>query len=157
MRKGISDFWRFFQVGAGSNHRYLEALANATPNGEGVAALDSLCRSRNRNGRHYSRFNPLTKEDLALFRSVMAGEHAIVGFRNHDIADRLYPLPARDDDEYRRRCARVSRLIAKLRGHGLVAKVRSQRLYRVTPHGQRLLGAVVSLHDEMFPAAYLAA
>ena len=156
MRKGVSDFWRFFQVGAASNRRYLDALAGAIPNGEGAAALDSLCRSRNRNGRHYSKFNPLTKEDLGLFRAVMAGEHVIVGFRNHDIADRLYPRPAADDEEYRRRCARVSRLIAKLRGHGLVAKVRNQRLYRVTPHGQQVLGALISLHDTEFPTAYLA-
>jgi hypothetical protein len=43
------------------------------------------------------------------------------------------------NDERRRRCARTSRLIAKLRGHGLVAKVRGVRLYRVTPYGQRVL------------------
>jgi len=157
MRKGVADFWRFFQVGAGANNRYLEALSTATPNSEGVAVLDSLCQSRNRNGRHYPRFNPVTKEDLSLFRAVMAGEHAIYGFRNHDLAVRLYPSPARDDAEYQRRCARVSRLIAKLRGHGLVAKVRNQRLYRVTPHGQRVLTAAISLHDQDFPAAYLAA
>lgn len=157
MRKGIRDFWRFSQVGGDANRRYLEALSTARPNSEGVAALDSLCRSRNRNGRHYPKFNPITKEDLALFRAVMAGEHTIVGFRNHDIANRLYPNPAHDDDEFRRRCARVSRLIAKLRGHGLVAKVRNQRLYRVTPNGQRVLAAAISFHDEEFPAAYLAA
>ena len=156
MRKGTSDFWRFAQVGAASNRRYLDALATASPNSEGVAALDSLCRSRNRNGRHYPRFNPVEKTDLALFRAVLSGEHAIVGFRNHDIAARLYPKPARDDVEQRRRCARTSRLIAKLRGHGLVAKVRGQRLYRVTPYGQRVLAAAISIHDQRFPEAYLA-
>ncbi len=157
MKKGIADFWRFFQVGAAANHRYLQALSAAALNGEGVAALDSLCRSRNRNGRHYSKFNPVTKADLALFRAVMAGEHTIIGFRNHDITTRLYPKPPRDEDEQRRRCARVSRLIAKLRGHGLVAKVRGCRLYRVTPYGQRVLTAAISLHDQQFPAAYRAA
>jgi hypothetical protein len=156
MRKGVSDFWRFSQVGGDANRRYLEALSSARPNSEGVAALDSLCRSRNHNGRHYPRFNPITKEDLALFRAVMAGEHTISGFRNHDIAARLYPSPAPDDDECRRRCARVSRLIAKLRGHGLVVKVPNQRLYRVTSRGQRVLAAAISFHDEDFPAAYLA-
>ena len=34
-----------------------------------------------------------------------------------------------------RRTHRVSRLIAKLRAHGLVAKVKDSRLYRVTARG----------------------
>lgn len=49
------------------------------------------------------------------------------------------------------------RLIAKLRGHGLVAKVRGARLYRVTPRGQRVLAAALAVHDNAFPSAYLAA
>jgi hypothetical protein len=157
MNKGVSNMWRYFQVGIGSNRRYLDALAAAQPNGEGVAALDALCRSRTRNGRHHARFNPLQAADLALFRAVLAGGHTIVGFRNHDLVHRLYPTPAKDDNERRRRCARASRLIAKLRGHGLVAKVRGARHYRVTPRGQRVLAAALTVHDDLFPSAYLAA
>jgi hypothetical protein len=157
MNKGVCNMWRYFQVGIGANRRYLEALAAAQPNGEGVAALDALCRSRNRNGRHHARFHPLQPADLALFRAVLAGGNTIVGFRNHDLVHRLYSRPATDDDERRRRCARASRLIAKLRGHGLVAKVRGARLYRVSPHGQRVLAAALAVHDNAFPAAYLAA
>jgi hypothetical protein len=156
MNKGVSNMWRYLQVGIGANRRYLDALAAAPPNGEGVAALDTLCRSRTRNGRHHARFNPLQPADLALFRAVLAGGNTIVGFRNHDLVHHLYPQPANDDDERWRRCARASRLIAKLRGHGLVAKVRDARLYRVTPRGQRVLGAALAVHDSAFPAAYLA-
>ena len=50
-----------------------------------------------------------------------------------------------------------SRLIVKLRGHGLIAKVPRARLYRVTPYGYRVLNAAISVHDHSFPAAYLAA
>jgi hypothetical protein len=157
MNKGVSNMWRYFQVGIGANRRYLEALAAAQPNGEGVAALDALCRPRTRNGRHHARFHPLQPADLALFRAVLAGGNTIVGFRNHDLVHRLYSRPATDDDERRRRCARASRLIAKLRGHGLIAKVRGARLYRVSPHGQRVLAAALAVHDDAFPAAYLAA
>ena len=94
MNKGVSNMWRYFQVGIGANRRYLEALAAAPPNGEGVAALDALCRSRTRNGRHHARFNPLQPADLALFRAVLAGGNTIVGFRNHDLVHRLYPTPS---------------------------------------------------------------
>ena len=144
-------------MGIGANHRYLDALAAAPLKGEGVAALDALCRPRTNRGRTYARFSPLSPKDLALFRAVMAGEHAIVGFRNSDITARLYRRPPADRDEAHRRCERVSRLIVKLRGHGLVAKVPRARLYRVTRHGQRVMSAAIALHDDDFPKNYMLA
>ena len=157
MNKGVANVWRYYQVGMAANHRYLDALAAAPLKGEGVASLDALCRSTTRNGRHHARFNPLSPADRALFRAVLAGGHTIRGFRNADLVARLYPRPPRDIREAHRRCARVSRLIAKLRGHGLVAKVPRARLYRPTPHGYRVLTAALTLHDDQFPDAYLAA
>ena len=156
MRKSVHDMWRNFEVGMASNSRYLQALAAAPLKGKGVAALDALCRPRTNHGRRYARFSPLNPADLALFRAALAGEHNIVGFRNHDLVARLYPRPAVDPQEARRRCERVSRLIIKLRGHGLIAKVPRARLYRVTPHGQRMMTAALALHDDQFPLHYLA-
>ena len=154
MRKGVSDLWRTYQVGIAANHRYLEALAAAPLKGEGVAALDTLCRPRTHRGRRYARFSPLSPADLALFRAAMAGEHAIGGFRNADITKRLYRRPPTDRDEARRRCERVSRLVVKLRGHGLVAKIPRARRYRVTRYGQRVMTAAIALHDDRFAHNY---
>ncbi len=157
MRKGVADFWRNYQVGIAANRRYLDALAAAPLKGEGVAALDALCRPRTKAGRTYARFNPLTPTDLALFRAVLSGEHAINGFRNRDLARRLYRRPPHDSDEAHRRCERVSRLIVKLRGHGLVAKVPRSRLYRITHYGNQVLTAAIALHDDNYPTRYLPA
>jgi len=157
MRKGVSDLWRSFQVGIAANHRYLDALAAGPLKGEGVAALDALCRPRTNRGRRVARFNPLNPTDLALFRAVLAGEHAVRGFRNADITRHLYPRSPADAEEAHRRCERVSRLIVKLRGHRLVAKIPRARRYRVTPYGQRVLTAAITTHDENFPHHYLAA
>ena len=87
----------------------------------------------------------------------IAGEHAIRGFRNIDITNRLYRRPPADRDEAHRRCERVSRLIVKLRGHGLVAKIPRARRYRVTRYGQRVMTAAIALHDDNFPTHYIAA
>ena len=116
-----------------------------------------MCRPHTKAGRNYARFNPLTPADLALFRAVLSGEHAINGFKNRDLARRLYRRPPHDPDEAHRRCERVSRLIVKLRGHGLVAKVPRSRLYRVTHYGNRVLTAAIALHDDSYPDRYLAA
>jgi hypothetical protein len=157
MRKGVGDLWRCYEVGIAANRRYLDALAAAPLKGRGVGALDALCRPRTKHGRRYARFSPLSPNDLALFRAALAGEHAIAGFRNADIARRLYRRPPTDQDEAHRRCERVSRLIVKLRGHGLVAKVPRARLYRVTRYGHRVMTAAIAIHDEHFPASFLAA
>jgi hypothetical protein len=116
-----------------------------------------LCRPRTHRGRRYARFSPLNPTDLALFRAALAGEHALQGFRNADLTNRLYYRPAADRDEARRRCERTSRLILKLRGHGLVAKIPRARRYRVTRHGQRVMTAAIALHDDRFAATYNAA
>ena len=157
MRKGVSDLWRSYQVGIAANRRYLEALAAAPMKGEGVAALDALCRPRTNRGRRHARFNPLNPTDLALFRAALAGEHTIRGFGNGDIRQKLFTRPPEDLDEARRRCERVSRLIVKLRGHGLIAKIPRARRYRVTRYGYRVMTSVIAVHDDFFADHYLAA
>lgn len=112
------------EEGRGANQRYLEALSAASDHGEAVKALDDLCRPTIHNQRRTAGFNPATRSDLALFKAVVAGEHAVVGFRNDDLTNRLYPRPPSTEQEARRRSARTSRLITKLRGHGLVTKVK---------------------------------
>jgi hypothetical protein len=123
MRKSVADLWRYVEVGTQANERYLTALAQAPVTGNAVTDLDSLCQSRTVDGRRLARFNPVSADDCAVFRAAMAGEHAISGFRNGDLCRHLYPTPAASPVEARRRCQRISRQIAKLRGHGLVAKV----------------------------------
>jgi hypothetical protein len=140
-----------------SNQRYLNALAAAPLQGEGVAALDALCRPRTNRGRRHARFNPLSENDLALFRAVLAGEHAIHGFRNSDVTKRLYTRAPADPDERRRRCERSSRLMVKLRGHALIAKIPRARRYRVTNYGHRVMTAALAIHDRQFPDHYNAA
>jgi hypothetical protein len=157
MGKGVSNFWRFYQVGQQANQRYLTALAHIQLKGEGVQALDDLCRSRTKHGKRFAKFNPVSRDDCALFAAAMAGDHVINGFRNRDLRAHLYATSAKTSHEARRRCARVSRLIAKLRGHGLIAKVQGSRLYRVTKRGYQIMAAALSFRLVDFPNVYWAA
>jgi hypothetical protein len=151
MRKGIADFWRRAQVGRAVNERVIEAL-NASPlQGKAVKQLDRLCRTRRVRGRTVPRLNPLGKKDLEVFRAVMAGEFAINGFRNRDIRRYLWSRDGATIPERKRRSEKVSRLIAKLRGHGLVQRVKMSRLYRLTPTGRKVLTVVIRFHDSLYP------
>lgn len=157
MGKGVANFWRYSQVGTQANHRYLDALAFAQPKGEAIQALDDLCQTRVKDGKRYAKFNPVTQHDCALFAAVLAGEHMINGFRNRDLRARLYAQPASTSQETKRRCARVSRLIAKLRGHGLIAKVKGSRLYRTTQYGYLVMLAALHFRSTDFPITYQSA
>jgi hypothetical protein len=155
MGKGVANLWRYAQVGGQSNARYLEALAQADLKGEVVRELDELCLSQTVNGRRFAKFNPVSAKDVRLFEAVMAGEHNIRGFRNRDLALRLHSgLLDSPEKDRKRHCAGISRWIAKLRGHGLVAKVKDARLYRITKRGYRIMASVLLFRGRDFPAAY---
>lgn len=154
MAKRVANLWRYADVSMKANERYLNALAHVEAKGKVVKELDDLCRSRTVGERRYAKFNPVASTDVEVFKAVMAGDHTINGFRNCDVVRRLFPKQAADPEERRRRSARVSRLIAKLRGHRLISKVRDSRLYRVTDHGYRVMLAVLRFRETEFPAVY---
>ena len=145
MRKGVVNLPRYYQVGRAASERYLEAPATATDKRAAFRVLDRHCRPIANRGKRHPRLNPIAKQDLALFRAALAGGHLINGFSNRHLQARLYSRPPADEAEAE----------AKLRGHGLVAKVPHRRLYRVTTYGQRVMTAAVAVHDSAFPNAYL--
>jgi hypothetical protein len=151
MNKGVSNLPRYFEVGAAANDRYLDALAGVARKRDAVRQLDALCKPHIQQGRRVPRLQPISPNDCLLFQAVLHGEHAIHGFRNRDLQRLLYAKLPASNPEASRRTARVSRLIAKLRGHGLVAKVQGSRLYRLTASGYRLMSAAVRVRTHDFP------
>lgn len=154
MRKGVSNLYRYAEVGLQANQRYLDHLAQANLKSKAIPHLDDLCRSHSHNGKRCARFNPLQDADRSLFAAVLSGEFALNGFRNRDLCAKLYSHPAASDQEAKQRCMRTSRQIAKLRGHGLIAKVKDARLYRITKLGSQVLFAVLSFYQTDFPTAF---
>jgi hypothetical protein len=151
MGKSVEHFWRYAQVAEGANRRLIDALANAPLKGEATRELDELCRNRNRDGTRVARFNPVDADTVLLFIAVLSGEFAITGFRNRDLQAKLFDTAPPDDREARRRTHRTSRLIAKLRGHRLIAKVGTSRLYRVTARGIKAMWPAIRFRKNDFP------
>jgi hypothetical protein len=152
MGKGVANLWRYAQVGRQANYRYLNALAYAQPTGKAIAELEDLCHPKIQQNKRYARFNPVTQADCTLFSAVLSGEHNLIGFRNKNLQAHLYPKPAKTPVEQQQRSAHVTRLVAKLRGHGLISKVKNSRLYRPTPRGTRLMSAAIHCRNQTFPA-----
>ena len=81
-------------------------------------------------------------------------DFTINGFRNRDLQEKLYPAAAKDAAETKRRTHRTSRLIAKLRGHGLITRVRNSRLYRLTARGLKAMWPAVRFRRIDFPSTF---
>lgn len=156
LNKSVGNFWRLYQIGKEANQRYLDALDNASiQDGEAVQALDCLCRSQtSESGKRIAKFNPVTLDDCSLFAAVLSSQHCIHGFRNKDICASLFHTESASPHDAKRLSARVSRLIAKLRGHGLVEKVGNSRLYRATAYGIKVMSTAIHYRFIDFPQAF---
>src|SRR3954465_15316387 len=154
MTKGVANFWRYAEVAHAANGRLLTALARLPLTGEATAELDALCQPVTAADRHVAAFNPIHPDPAELFAAVLSGDFTINGFRNRDLQGKLYPAAARDAAETKRRTHRTSRLIAKLRGHGLIPRVKNSRRYRLTARGLKAMWPAVRFRRIDFPSAF---
>lgn len=153
MNKGVSNFYRYHQVAAAANQRYLAALAVVEGRTPGYQHAERLARPKVVQGRSQAGFNRAGRGDVQLLQAVRRGDHVLHGCRNADIR-RILHGDAKDPAVRRRQSAAVGRLLKRLHVRGLLAKVPRRRRWRVTAAGQRFLGAVVRLdHDGLAAAA----
>lgn len=151
LRKGVAWLWRYAEVSRASNRRYLEALAVVDDDSAARRLLDRVTKPAKLNGRGKRALQPLSAADQQLFAAVLRGEHRLRGFRNKDVAGRLYSKETKDPVQRRRRCGRVTRLIQLLRAHGLVAKIPHTRRYRITRQGELLMSAAIKVKEIEMP------
>lgn len=151
MPKGVSNFWHFYQTARAANQRYLDALASLPiQDKRALDALDSLCQPQGENPS-VPKFQPLSVESCALFAVLLRGEFLLNGFRNQTLRQILFPNPPADPQDEQRLRARITRLLAKLRGHKLIEAVPGSRQYRVTLFGRRAMYAALRLRFVDFP------
>jgi hypothetical protein len=149
--KGVAWLWRYAEVARAANSRYLEAMSVVDNDSPSRRLLDEVTKPAKLNGKSKRALQPLSPADQELFLAALRGEHRLRGFRNRDLAARLYPKATKDPAERRRRCARVTRLIQLLRAHGLVAKIPRTRRYRLTAKGEKLMSTAIYVRHKYLP------
>jgi hypothetical protein len=146
MRQGVADLDRRAEVSQQANRRLAASLATVAepqPLGE---LLRPLGRPVLRDGRRRARaLNPLTGADGELLRALGRGEFLLTGFRNADLRVALYGEAA-EPDRRRREAARVTRLLALLRAHGLIVKVARTHRYHLSAAGRRIVTGLLAAH-----------
>ena len=120
------------------NKRYLKYLSDIeTPDG-GVDKLHRLTETQHDdNDRRYKGFNLLSEEDSSLFRLLNQGDFLIAGFSNKAL--RLH-LPDKSGGQ-------ITRLLRRLRVHGLIKRVHKRYRYYLTDFGRQVSLTALKLRE----------
>lgn len=149
LRKGISAMPRYLEIGKGCNERLISELDGVLPRGEAVKEIEKLSKRRMVDGRSVAGLNLMNAETYSILKVIASEDYSVQGFRNKDIAPRIYP----GVKNKRKRSAKTSRLIRKLRTHGLVSKVPRASRYLVSKKGRMVIAALVEMKETMYPMA----
>jgi hypothetical protein len=143
LRKGVADLRRRTQLCQSANNRYLDRLAATDTSTPLKVFTDRLCQPVIGEKRRTRALNPLGG-DARLLAVINRPEYLIKGFRNADIRMALFGSDPVNAADRRRRSARMSRLIAILRSHGLVKKIPQTQRYQITAFAQQCLPAILA-------------
>jgi hypothetical protein len=139
MRKTIYSMAALRDLMQASNRRYLEFISAIDDPGPAQKEIEKIARPVKKNGRSYRGFNLFHGLDLDLFRAIIRGEFNISGLTNKAIRQHL---PGSTP-------AQVSRLLKRLRKHGLVKKIGHRFKYYLTKLGRKAITASLKWR-EMF-------
>ena len=143
LRRGVADLYRRAEISRAANERYLTALAAASLTTPLAQEAAKVCQPVRRDQRRHRALNPFAATDAHLLAAVNRGEWALKGFRNRQIRALLFGQP-KDKKQQRSQAAKVSRRLALLHAHGLIAKVSKTHRWQVTQKGRRILTALLA-------------
>jgi len=137
MKKTIYSLPALLEVTVTANYRYLKFVSAIETPEVGVQKLQLLAETQADEHHRYKGFNLLAEEDTSLLRLLLHGEFAISGFANKDLRRRLQD----------KNSGQITRLLKRLRMHGLIKRVRNQYKYYLTNFGRQVATMALKLRE----------
>jgi len=137
MKKSIYSLRPLQEALWAANQRYLKFISAIETPEVGVQKLQQLTETKGESDHRYKGFNLLAEEDVSLFRLLARGEFCISGFTNQSL--RQY-LPHKSSSQ-------ITRLLKRLRVHGLIKKVTKRYKYYLTELGRQVITMVLKLRE----------
>jgi len=120
-----------------SNRRYLEFLSAIDDPTPAIRNLDRISRPTNDGNRSYRGFNLFHGGDLDLFQAIIRGQFNISGFQNRHLRQWLRAKTGHQ----------ISRMLKRLRQHGLIKKVANTYKYYLTALGRKVTATALKLRQ----------
>jgi hypothetical protein len=129
MKKNIYSLFPLIRLLKASNHRYLEFISTFPDPTDGIKKLNTVSQTVTSGERNYKGFNFFAVEDQRLLSVIARGEFNITGLRNHSLQ------PFLSD----KKSGQISRILKRLRLHGLIKKAGSTYKYYLTSLGKSVI------------------
>jgi hypothetical protein len=137
MQKTIYSLPALRELLEAANRRYLEFLSAVEDPRAGRHKLDKLSQTVEQEGRRYRGFNVFDPDDEILLCSIVRGEFNISGLQNKTLRRHLPELNS----------GQVSRLLKRLRTHGLIKKIGRTYKYYATAFGKQAVATALKLRE----------
>ena len=147
MGKSISNLYRYAEISKTCNQRLLDAMVDIVPVKSTLEEIGKICCKKKTGKKTVTGFNVWSPEVVLLMETVCDGRFLISGFCNKDIRKTIFPGISDD----KKRSSKTSRILKKLRQHGLIKKVQRSRRYHVTAKGRRIMGTLIELRKKDYP------
>ena len=137
MRKSIYSLAPLQEALSDANQRYLAFLSAVDLPVGGSQTLNRLTQTRVENQHSYKGFNFFAEDDASILRTLLRGEFTISGLSSHALHTLL---PDKSSGQ-------ISRLLKRLRVHGLIRKVGHRYKYYLTELGRQAATLALKLRE----------
>jgi len=137
MRKSIYSLPDPAQLMYDANMRYLQWLSTLDDPIDGTVKLQKLSSTITQHNHPYKGFNLFDESDLQILNTIARGEFNISGFQNKQIRMRIIDLSS----------SKATRVIKRLRIHGIISKVRGTYKYRLTNIGKQVVSLGLKIKE----------
>lgn len=120
-----------------ANRRYLQFISAIEDPTSALKDLEKISRPAREGDKTYRGFNLFHGADLDLFQAIFRGEFNISGFQNRNLRPHL---PGQTPHQ-------ISRLLKRLRKHGLIRKVGKTYKYYLTKLGRKIVATALKLRE----------
>ena len=138
MGKSVSNLYRYVEISKSIIKRYIEALPNINTEEVPLNEIEKISSKKELNGRKYSAFNILSEDTLKIFIEISKGEYLINGFNNKMIRKNIF-----DNREGKKIINKTTRLLSKLKAHGIIKKVARKNKYYLTTNGRKIINSIL--------------
>jgi hypothetical protein len=137
MKKNIYSIRPLIKVAKDVNRRYLEFISTIEEKHVGTKKLHRVTQRVEENKRGYRGINFFDEKDLKFVRILIRGEFNIYGFRNKDL--RKYMMG--------KSTGQVSRILKRLRLHGIIKKANNSYKYYLTKMGKEVIITAIKIKE----------
>ena len=140
MGKSISNLYRYAEVSKATNLRYINALPLPKDSITPVKEIETISKSITVKDRNISGFNILNKETTLIFETIASGDFVVNGITNKMLCSRLFKEEDINSNKIRNK---TTRLLNKLKVHGILKKVNHSSKYYVTTNGRKIINSIL--------------